>query len=419
MRLKLAGMTLAVVIASATAASQVWADDPLNIDGVPLPANTSPAAHQASPFAGTWIGTWGRVWKTILVVESVSSNGDAKVIYALGDNPAMQFKQSWHRYDGKVSDGTLTVHGKGFVVTYRLSRTERLKAVFNKGSGYAVLTQQKLATLAHSSKMVPWTLGETTRLKTHIEEDGQPVALETVLYKPKGKGPFPLAVINHGSTGSGKDSAIAKKTLSNDWLADFLNERGWIVAFPQRRGRGKSDGNYDEGISRDRSKGYTCRIKRSLAGAERALTDVRAAVVALQRRPDVSDKPVLIGGNSRGGALSIAYAGRFPRETHGAINFVGGWMGSRCKNAERINQTLFSQGGSYKRPTLWLYGKDDYFYSVAHSMKNFASFKRAGGRGEFLTFSVTGRNNGHWVMSIPHLWSEPLSQYLTALSGNK
>ena len=63
------------------------------VDGVPLPANTIEASAGTSPFAGTWVGQWGDGWKTILVVESISDDGTAKAIYALGDNPRLRFKK--------------------------------------------------------------------------------------------------------------------------------------------------------------------------------------------------------------------------------------------------------------------------------------------------------------------------------------
>jgi hypothetical protein len=61
-------------------------------------------------------------------------------------------------------------------------------------------------------------------------------------------------VINHGSTGEGTDPTLFRNTWHDLGLADFLNERGWLVAFPQRRGRGKSDGLYDEGFSPERAR---------------------------------------------------------------------------------------------------------------------------------------------------------------------
>jgi len=51
---------------------------------------------------------------------------------------------------------------------------------------------------------------------------------------------------------------------------------------------------------------------RSLAGAERALIDVDAAIAALRRRPDVAPLPVLIGGQSRGGVLALPMQAPIP-----------------------------------------------------------------------------------------------------------
>jgi hypothetical protein len=95
-----------------------------------------------------------------------------------------------------------------------------------------------------------------------------------------------LLVFNHGSTGRGTDPNLFTQTYASPGIADFLVERGWMVAFPQRRGRGKSDGLYDEGFAPDRALGYSCDPDRSLPGADRALVDIKAAVEALQQRSD-------------------------------------------------------------------------------------------------------------------------------------
>jgi dienelactone hydrolase len=67
-------------------------------------------------------------------------------------------------------------------------------------------------------------------------------------------------------------------------------------------------------------------------GAQRcgsALTNIDAAIAVLRRRQDVAPGPVLIGGQSRGGVLSVAYAGMHPEQILGVINFVGGWVSRR------------------------------------------------------------------------------------------
>lgn len=262
------------------------------------------------------------------------------------------------------------------------------------------------------------TRGQSELVATGLVEDGKPVRLEVVTFKPSGQGPFPLAVINHGSTGRGNNPALFTRTWFNLDLADFLNERGWLVAFPQRRGRGKSDGQYDEGFSPERAKGYTCDASTSLAGADRALRDIGAAVTALKRRPDVAASRILIGGQSRGGVLSVAYSGAHPEQIFGVINLVGGWVGDGCGTARTVNQGLFEQGAPFKRPTLWLYGRHDPFYAISHSRENFAAFQKAGGQGSFLEFDVPG-GYGHGVIDHPQLWSAPIGTYLDSLAEKR
>jgi pimeloyl-ACP methyl ester carboxylesterase len=188
-----------------------------------------------------------------------------------------------------------------------------------------------------------------------------------------------------------------------------------MVAFPQRRGRGRSDGLYDEGFAPDRAQGYSCDPGRSLPGADRTLDDINAAIAALRRRPDVAAGPVLVGGASRGGVLAIAYAGMHPEQVLGVLNFVGGWLGEGCRTAGEINGTLFQRGGKFARPTLWLYGQHDSFYSIEHTRSNFDAFEKAGGIGEFFEFAVPG-GSGHRLTGYPSLWTGAVEKYLIAIS---
>lgn len=397
------------------------ADDRL-VDGVPLPSDAaietgSSATDVQRQWRGVWIGAWGGTLKHILVVEAIAEDGSARVVYAIGANPSLGIKPNWQRFAGTVSGRTLTVSGKSFSASYELTPGVGLKALYRRGDSVAraSMTRADLAALMQPDAVVAWTRGKSEFLQTGLFEDGRPVRLEVVFFKPEGAGPFPLAVINHGSTGGGRNPALFPLTWSDSNLAEFLNEHGWLVAFPQRRGRGKSDGLYDEGFSEPRSFGYTCEAETSLRGADRALGDIEAAITALRRRSDVAPAPILIGGQSRGGLLAVAYAGLHPAEVSGVINFVGGWLGEGCPTAVLVNHTLFERGARYPRPTLWLYGRSDTFYSIGHSRDNFAAFEKAGGQGSFLEFDVPP-GKGHFVIGDPDLWSGPIENYLRSLS---
>lgn len=119
-----------------------------------------------------------------------------------------------------------------------------------------------------------------------------------------------------------------------------MNGADWLLFL-----NAEAEENQTDFIAEDRSQGYSCKPEIALAGADRAIRDLRAATLALRQRPVVSEHPILLSGISRGGALSITYAGQYPNETQGVINFVGAWMGDACTQAETINQTLFKKGG--------------------------------------------------------------------------
>ena len=407
---------------------QVPAADRL-IDGVPLPEDAKLATVAAADpaalrqWAGAWVGAWGGTLKHVLLVESVAADGSARVVYAIGDNPTFGIRRAWSRHQATLSGRRLSISEAGFSATYYLNDRGGLDAIYTRGNivTQAAMTKMNLIAMEEPGAVIPWTRGKSEFVQTALTEDDKPVVLEVVIFRPNGPGPFPLALLNHGSTGNGTNAALFTETWFDLGLADFLNDRGWIVAFPQRRGRGRSVGLYDEGFSADRRQGYTCNFDTSLAGADRALDDIGAAMAALKQRSDVAPSRVLIGGQSRGGILSVAYAGMHPDQVLGVINFVGGWLGTGCETASRLNGTLFERGARFDRPTLWLYGHHDPFYEIEHSRNNFRQFESAGGQGTFLEFDVPG-GNGHGVLGVPELWERPVAAYLSSLpdiSGRK
>jgi dienelactone hydrolase len=392
------------------------------IDGVPIPddAHVSAAPQSASEtqkrLLGAWVGAWDNYWRHILIVEDIRADGEARVVWANGDSPGDGpfFVCEWSREEGTVSGDTLTLAESLDLATYKLTAADMLLATFNCVSppSHARMSKIELAALTRPGATIKWTSGEVEFLHTDLTEGCKRVRLEVVLFKPKGSGPFPLLVFNHGRIYRGTPASLTL-TESDPELAEVFLEKGWMVAFPQRRGRGKSDGLYGEWLETYAAKGYYD-PGGSLPGAERALNDIKAAIAALQRRPDVAGKRLLIGGESGGGILSITYAGGHPQQIAGVINFVGGWVGERCRTASEINGELFERGAKYDRATLWLYGRGDQAYSIAHSRSNFETFANAGGKGEFIEFDVP-EGNGHSLSEYPDLWREHVEKYLETL----
>ncbi len=225
------------------------------------------------------------------------------------------------------------------------------------------------------------------RAPTSFVESGRTVTLEVVIYKPLRPGPHPAVMFNHGSTGNGDDPAQFRITYTNEAIARFFADRGWLVAFPQRRGRGASDGLYDEGFTPDRSR-YSCLAVPALAGFERALLDVDAAAEYLAAHDDVDATRMLSAGTSRGGVLAVVHAAERPDLFDGAVNFVGGWLGQGCQDSV-----------------------------LAHSRANFDAFIAAGGTGSFRIYTRAPSLNGHFIVNDPSLWTDDLDTFVRSIGG--
>jgi dienelactone hydrolase len=266
--------------------------------------------------------------------------------------------------------------------------------------------------LACSILAMPVSLAAQERAMVPLTIDGERVKLATTIYSPTGGGPFPTLIFHHGSTGGGTDPSLFPVPDYHKPLADWFTARGWAVVLPSRRGRGGSEGLYDEGFSEDRAQGYTCDEARLLAGAERALRDIDAVTPAILALPFVDKAQVAVGGHSRGGILAISWAAQHPDQARAVINFVGGWRRTSCATATSVNQALFNRDASRAPPSLWLYGARDPFYPLSHSRANFAAFQAAGGRGTFYEFEPPPDRDGHQINYVPSLWNDVLTRYL-------
>ena len=228
--------------------------------------------------------------------------------------------------------------------------------------------------------------------------DGTTIKLRTVTYRPTGDGPFPTLIFHHGS-------GSFERPYDPKVVAQWFAVRGWAVIAPSRRGRGGSEGVDEEGS--------TCTESAAREGADRALRDIETVTPVLIAQTFVDRSRIAIGGQSRGGILSVAWSGKHP-EVRAVVNFVGGWMDSRiCRYGSAINQSLLKRGVAWGQPSLWLYGGNDLFYPLEHTRANFAAFQAAGGKGVWHDYKPPEEGlNGHQIGQAPQLWTADMEAYL-------
>lgn len=413
-------ITLSLVTAVSAHAQTAWPDymRALQSDvsdspvAAALPADVKIVAPDAAlraeraAWSGNWLG-WacaGQSCDIKIAVERVNETG-ATLVYA----GASATGGIVHRGEAKfVGDELHLPMPTGNRVALRLRAGGQEMELSLTRPGGQLLSAGVLA----QRLPAPQRMRTVERMATPWTHAGQPVELVLVVYKPtQGAGPWPTLVFNHGSTGEGNQPEQFAQVFTSLDVARHFTQRGWQVIFPQRRGRGGSGGLYDEGFEPDRSR-YSCDPKYSLPGFDRALEDLDVVMKHVATRPDVDAKRLLVAGQSRGGMLATAYAGLHPRSAAGVINFVGGWSSEHCPHGAQVNTALFRRGAAFPKPTLWLYGSRDSFYSLAHSRANFQAFRAAGGQGRFVGYELPAGQQGHFIRAQPELWRGDVDAYV-------
>lgn len=99
-----------------------------------------------------------------------------------------------------------------------------------------VLVRQLLP--AESRHLERVSLGDTRHVEISFQNRAQNLALAGLLFVPEGDGPFPAAVVIHGSGTSRRD---------NGWyltLTKHLQDSGIVVLLPDKRGSEESEGDW-------------------------------------------------------------------------------------------------------------------------------------------------------------------------------
>jgi len=142
-------------------------------------------------------------------------------------------------------------------------------------------------------------LQDTTYQEVSFRNTAQNLQLAGMLFVPEGEGPFPAAVIIHGSGTSRRDSG---------WyltLTKYLQDAGVVVLLPDKRGSEQSEGNWRTASFHDLA------------------TDTLAAVEFLKHQTRVTVSGIGIIGMSQGGHIAPVVADQAP-DLAFAVNMVGG-----------------------------------------------------------------------------------------------
>jgi dipeptidyl aminopeptidase/acylaminoacyl peptidase len=147
-------------------------------------------------------------------------------------------------------------------------------------------------------------LEDTSYQEISFQNLSQGIKLGGMLFIPDGEGPFPAAVIIHGSETSRRDS---KWHLT---LTQYLQNNGVVVLLPDKRGSEQSEGDWHTSSFEDLA------------------TDTLAAVSFLKDQDNVAVSSIGVIGMSQGGRIAPIVANK-TTDVAFLVNVVGGAVTAR------------------------------------------------------------------------------------------
>jgi dienelactone hydrolase len=220
------------------------------------------------------------------------------------------------------------------------------------------------------------------------------ILMRTTIFRPAGPGPFPLVVINHGTTQNAERRRLLKAP-DFDTMAQWFVRRGFAVAVPQRPGHGETGGDYRE----DQGGCDDADFARAGLGAAESIA---AAVGHLRAQPFIRRTGVVVVGQSAGGWAALALASRAPAGVRAVIDFAGG-LGGRSWDRpdnncapDRLVATAAEFGRTTRIPTLWIYTENDTYFAPHLSRAMAAAFSAAGGQVDYELLPEFG-DDGHFM----------------------
>lgn len=236
-----------------------------------------------------------------------------------------------------------------------------------------------------------------------------PRGLEALLIRPAGGGPYPLALISHGSP---RDAAARGAMSANGLYRQSIEfaRRGFAALVVMRRGYATSGGDYAENSG-------PCDNRNYLRTAGTSAADLRAAVQAMKGRSDVTTSGFIAVGVSAGGFASVALAADPPLGLAAVINFAGG-RGSRADDdvcdEDSLVRAFAALGKTSLIPALWIYAQNDRFFGPELARRMHAAFTGAGGRAQFIAAAAFGED-GHSLFSRGiAIWTPMVDEFLRA-----
>ncbi len=228
-------------------------------------------------------------------------------------------------------------------------------------------------------------------------------------YRPKGDGPFPLVIINHGRN---PETRAVYPRQRYESAARFFVRKGFAVAVPLRLGYGETAalGDPEDNMS--------CTNPHYEAALSAAVAQVVAVAQYLQQQPDIDASRLVLVGQSVGGATTVAAASTPLPGLIAAINFAGGHGGNpkthpgeACASFN-MTRLMHVYGSTAKAPMLWVYAENDKYFGPQNSRAWSEAYASGGAKLDFRLLPAFG-TDGHTLFTKGNdLWQPLVDSFL-------
>ncbi|MFN0044171.1 MAG: dienelactone hydrolase family protein [Alphaproteobacteria bacterium] len=261
---------------------------------------------------------------------------------------------------------------------------------------------------ARAAPAVPKTALVVETLFILVGSDFRRAELETLVIRPPGPGPFPLAVIAHGDIsplGEREDMPLDQYRAVTEEFA----RRGYAAVFALRTGHGgRSRGDHYGLLTR-------CGLGREKLFALAVARYIRGTIEAARKFPFVDPSRLIVIGEALGGYGAIALSADPPSGLAITINFAGGLRYRNLQCEQSLVADAFGEfGRSARTPALWLYTANDSHFPPHVAAQFHKAFAGAGAPVDYRALPEHGADGHNFFQDGIAHWRTLVDGFLAA-----
>jgi len=232
------------------------------------------------------------------------------------------------------------------------------------------LTRLLLLALALASALAAPAQGQLPGGPDTVVVRSGALALRALLWRPRGRGPFPAVLFNHGSGHAAGSAAAQLDQRHPELLGPVFARHGYVFLYLFRRGDGLSAGQgipsgdlMDWALAAEGQEARN-RIQLELLQTDE-MSDALAGLAFLRALPAVDPRRVAVAGHSFGGSLTLLVAER-DATLRAAVVFSG--SAQSWPHSPELRERLLGAVARTTAPIFLLFAANDYSVEPAKAL---------------------------------------------------